>query len=265
MASKVALGASPGGRLKTFFGRSVRRPRVSAGRRIFAVGDIHGRSDLLEQILEQIVDKAADHTASNVLVFLGDYIDRGANSKGVIERLTSLDLTQWELIFLRGNHDQALMDFLEEPATYGAWRGFGAAETLLSYGVRPPQFYDEGAFAAARDELLEKCPDRHIEFLSSLRYLYEDGDYLFVHAGIRPGVALHKQSERDLLWIRDDFLEFDGLTDRVVVHGHTPSQHPVRRPNRLCVDTGAYITNRLTAVVLEGDEGSFLSTVPPGV
>jgi serine/threonine protein phosphatase 1 len=259
MTFKVALGASSGGRLKRLFGPRVRRPCIVSGRRVFAIGDIHGRNDLLELMLDKIRDNAAANPARNALIFLGDYIDRGPDSRAVVQNLLALKLTDWELVFLRGNHEQAFLDFLEDPASYRAWRGYGAPETLLSYGVRPPRFDGDKDFVAARDELLLKCPVAHIDFFKSLRYMYEEGDYLFVHAGIRPGVALHRQSERDLLWIRDEFLEFEGLTDRVIIHGHTPSERPVRKANRLCLDTGAYITGRLTAVVLEGDEGSFLS------
>ncbi len=259
MAIKVALGDARSGWLRKLLGQETRAPMMSEGRRVFAIGDIHGRNDLLCRLLERIDRSRKTAQADDVFVFLGDYIDRGSDSKGVIETLLSLP-SHWRTIFLRGNHDQSLLDFLDDPALYRTWRNYGAPETLLSYGVHPPRFDDDKAFVLARDQLVEKCPTSHLQFLRSLQLMHEEEDYLFVHAGVRPGLPLHQQCEQDLLWIRDDFLMSDHLSDKVVVHGHTPSDRPIRRPNRLGLDTGAHATGCLTAAVLERDTIVFLST-----
>lgn len=230
------------------------------GARLYAVGDVHGRDDLLQRLLHAIAADAAESNAQKSIVFLGDYVDRGPQSKEVVERLIGLDLPDWRIVRLRGNHDQAVLDFIATPSFYRVWRNFGAADTLLSYGVKPPRFDDENAFIEARGEFVAKCPRAHLEFLNNLDYSYELGDYFFVHAGVRPGISLNRQSPEDMMWIRDDFLMSNQRFEKVVVHGHTPADGPVVRPNRIGVDTGAYATNRLTAAVLHGKERKFLST-----
>lgn len=235
-------------------------PKVPQGTRVYAVGDIHGRLDLLEQLLRQIEDHAAGRGRKNTLVFLGDYVDRGLQSKGVIDRLLNPGFPDWEIVCLRGNHDQAVLDFVDDPNIYRTWKELGGVETLLSYGVMPPRFDDQAVFGEARDDFLRKCPPPHLTFLHGLRFFHMAGDYMFVHAGVRPGVALNSQSPQDMMWIRDEFLLSDLRLDKVVVHGHSPNERPVVRPNRIGIDTGAYATNCLTAVVLEGEERSFLTT-----
>lgn len=261
MTSNMAVVNKEADWLQRLLGRNTRPPAVPAGRRVFAVGDIHGRRDLLDRLTGQIrtYGKTAG-PAQNTLIFLGDYIDRGPHSKGVIAYLLELDLPGWEIVFLRGNHDQSLLDFLDDANLYRAWRNFGGAETLLSYGVMPPRFDDEKAFARARDELAQMCPPAHLRFFRDLKNLHQEGDYLFVHAGIRPGIPIERQVPEDLLWIRDDFLLSNRLSSRVVVHGHTPAPSPVRRRNRICLDTGAHATGCLTAAVLEGEGCTFLAT-----
>jgi serine/threonine protein phosphatase 1 len=167
----------------------------------------------------------------------------------------------WDVVCLRGNHDQAVLDFLDDPDFYRAWRDLGAAETLLSYGVIPPRFDNEEAFTEARDDLRRKCPESHLEFLRGLPLFHIVGDYMFVHAGVRPGIALDRQSPEDIMWIRDEFLFSDLRLDKVIVHGHSPSERPVLRANRIGVDTGAYATDCLTAVILDGEECTILSTI----
>ncbi len=214
------------------------------GKRIFAVGDIHGRFDLLTELMGKIREYArAAGAARNSLVFLGDYIDRGPQSKEVVAFLSSLSLPGWEASFLRGNHDQAFLDFLNDPSSYRAWRSFGAPETLLGYGVLPPRFDDESAFAKARDELARNCPPQHLQFFHGLEDSHEEGDYLFVHAGIRPGIPLNRQVREDLLWIREEFLLSDRLFDKIIVHGphsdRKPRQAPQPdRPRHGCVCDG---------------------------
>ena len=258
---KVSMVNPRAGWLDRLLGQETRLPAIPAGRRIFAIGDVHGRLDLLEKLIGQVRDYAAARApAQNALVLLGDYIDRGPHSKGVIDYLLALDIPGWQITFLRGNHDKAFLDFLGDANFYRAWRNFGAPETLLSYGVVPPRFDDENAFAKARDELAEKTPQSHLNFLAGLKDMHEEGDYLFVHAGIRPGIPLDRQMQEDLLWIRDDFLLSSRLTDKIVVHGHTPTMNPVKRPNRIGLDTGAHATGCLTAAVLEGESCTFLAT-----
>jgi len=244
-----------------------KKPGVGAGRRVFAVGDIHGRCDLLEYLVERMMERAALPRAGhvdNVLVFLGDYIDRGPDSRGVIEHLMALEnrLPGWGLVFVRGNHDQTLLDFLEAPEIYRAWRHYGAAQTLLSYGVMPPRFDDAADFQRARDEFARNCPLSHIEFFARTVLRHSEGDYLFVHAGIRPGIRLDRQSPEDLMQIRDDFLFSRRRFEKIVVHGHTPNDEPVELGNRIGIDTGAHATGVLTALVLEGENRSFLRTGP---
>jgi serine/threonine protein phosphatase 1 len=251
------------GWLQRLLGQASKPAAVPAGRRVYAVGDVHGRRDLLDKLLGRIKAHAAGAPpAKNVLIMLGDYIDRGADSKGVVERLLHLDLPGWDTVCLRGNHDQALLDFIGDPNFYRAWRSYGAPETLLSYGVKPPLFDDETEFSKARDALAAAFPPTHLGFLHGLANTHEEGDYFFVHAGVRPGIALDRQVPDDLLWIRDDFLNSSRSFGKVVVHGHTPTEKPVRRSNRLGLDTGAHATGCLTAAVLEGETCTFLSTVP---
>jgi len=236
------------------------KPAVGMGKRLFAVGDIHGRHDLLDALLKLISRQiAAAPPADNILVFLGDYVDRGPASRAVIERLCGLERkTGWRCVFLRGNHDQAILEFLQDPSYYSAWRGYGGAETLLSYGVMPPRFENASDFTRAWNDFSSKFPPHHLEFVRGLKYSHVEDDYLFVHAGIRPGVALADQAPHDLMWIRESFLSHRGRFEKMVVHGHTPAPAPVMLPNRICVDTGAHATGRLTALVLEDKKRTFL-------
>ncbi len=236
---------------------------VPRGVRVYAVGDVHGRFDLLEQLLGQI-ERDAEGAADLVkyVVFLGDYVDRGPQSRLVIERLAGPPLPGFGAIHLRGNHEAAMLDFLADVQIGGAWIAYGGNATMASYGVvppaedAPPEFLEE-----ARQQLLAALPDHHLAFLKRLRNSIAIGDYLFVHAGIKPGVPLDRQAESDLLWIRREFLHSTADHGKVVVHGHTIAEQPEVRSNRIGIDTGAFATNRLTALVLEGTERRFLCTV----
>jgi len=235
--------------------------QLGPGQRVYAVGDIHGRADLLDRLLAKIEAHAKQHPIpGKTLVFLGDYVDRGKESKGVVSRLQALNWPGWKFVFLRGNHDQAVLDFLGDPRFYRAWRPFGAAETLLSYGVMPPRFEREAEFAKACNELAAKLPPEHMEFLQNLELSYTQGDYYFCHAGVRPGIPLEEQVAQDLLWIRDEFLYHRRPFGKMVVHGHTPTPKPTKTEVRIGVDTGAHATHCLTAVVIEGKHTSFLQT-----
>lgn len=247
------------GWLKRLLNKERQAPAVPNGARIYAIGDIHGRMDLLERMLARIETDADQQDRNNSLIFLGDYVDRGPQSKDVVDCLAHLNWPGWDIVYLRGNHDQAVLDFLQDANFYRAWREFGAAETLLSYGVKPPRFDDEDAFVEARNDFATKCPPDHLDFLNTLKYFHTIGDYMFVHAGVRPGIALDRQSPEDLMWIREVFLLSDRKLDKIIVHGHTPTERPVRRANRIGVDTGAYATGCLTSVVLEGEDCTFLT------
>jgi diadenosine tetraphosphatase ApaH/serine/threonine PP2A family protein phosphatase len=229
---------------------------------VYAVGDIHGRADLLAALLHQIeADAQAAEAKTRTLVFLGDYVDRGPNVRGVIETLLAGLPQGFETHFLKGNHEALLLDFLRDPATLEAWFLNDGDTTMASYGVDTDALYRARARPAEwRDAFAAALPDAHLRFFRGLELSVSRGDYLFVHAGIRPGVPLAAQTESDLVWIRRPFLDWNEPFEKCVVHGHTPGHELVTRANRICVDTGACFTGRLTAVRLEGANRSFLQT-----
>ena len=240
-------------------------PTVPEGRRVYAVGDIHGRADLLERLLLDIHKDALGGSFRDrpILVFLGDYIDRGFQSKDVIDLLLGDLVSPFETYFLKGNHEAAMLQFLAEPEIGPRWAEFGGAETLVSYGVRPPRMRtSKEEWAIASEELNRVLPPEHLDFLLRLQLSVRIGDYLFVHAGVRPGVDLAEQSENDLLWIREEFLNDKRPLEAVVVHGHTPAPRPHRDSRRVGIDTGAYLSGRLTAARFEHDSVDFMSTGP---
>jgi serine/threonine protein phosphatase 1 len=225
---------------------------------VIAIGDIHGRLDLLEPLLARIERRAAMLPgARHIVVSLGDLIDRGPDSAGVIERL--MDGVQGcELVVLKGNHEDALLGFLDDKPIGDAWRNFFGAEAFLqSYGIAGRQnFRVEKAASRLREDLLAAMPLAHIDFLRDLRTSYEIGDYLFVHAGVRPGVPLAQQEERDLVWIRDEFLHSKQRFEKKIVHGHTPVRKPDFNRNRINLDTKAYASGNLTAALFEGTDAT---------
>jgi serine/threonine protein phosphatase 1 len=238
-------------------------PRTPEGCRIYAVGDIHGHADLLDRMLG-IIGKDLDRypPAGRVItVFLGDYVDRGPASRDVIDRLIGLRERGEDVVLLKGNHEVLFEGFLksenDDDDNYLCLNG-GMA-TLSSYGVKSAGG-GRAALDAMRHLALAAVPDEHKRFLASLSLSARFGDYFFVHAGVRPGVPLEEQSPDDLLWIRGEFLRHSGSFGAVVVHGHTPVDAPVRLPNRIGIDTGAFFTGRLTSAVLEGESVRFLST-----
>ena len=186
-----------------------------------------------------------------IVVFIGDYIDRGPASREVLDLLLGYERTK-ETIFLKGNHETFVHRFLSKPAVLDEWRLYGGLETLVSYGLKPsinPGVPEQRQLAK---ELEKSTPERHLEFLDSLNLSFNCGDFLFVHAGIRPGVPIRKQKEEDLLWIREEFLSCEQRFEKFVVHGHTPVRTPDVRSNRINIDTGAFATGRLTCIVIEG-------------
>jgi serine/threonine protein phosphatase 1 len=234
------------------------RPSTPAGKRIYAVGDIHGRADLLSELFGRIdEDLKARPTIDSVQVFLGDYIDRGPNSRQVIDLLIGRRRRR-NVLFLKGNHEDCALRFLSDPTVLPAWQSIGGVHTLLSYGVMPARGEDPESQQKVATALREAMPDSHRRFIGGLLLSFTCGDFFFVHAGVRPGVALQRQSQRDLLWIRDDFLLHEEDFGKVVVHGHTAIYKPDIRSNRINIDTGAYATGQLTCLVLEGDSVTFL-------
>lgn len=249
-------------RLKGAFGGAAEEVGLPPGLRVYAIGDIHGRDDLLAALHERIeADAKAGPVERDILIYLGDYVDRGLQSKQVLDRLTGNRLAGFEHIFLKGNHEQALLQFLRDPAFGKTWKYYGALETLHSYGINELTLTDDPtAFERAREHFADVLPEAHRHFLETLQASAEFGGYFFAHAGVRPGISLSRQIEEDLLWIRDDFLRSSASFGKVVVHGHTPGEEVVVRRNRIGIDTGAYMTGVLTALVLEGDEKRFIQT-----
>ncbi len=227
-------------------------PRVPGGALVWAIGDVHGRDDLLGPLLEHILDDFRSSACeAPVLIGLGDYVDRGPNSRAVIDRLLEVQMSGVDCIFLMGNHEEALLTFLSEPQMGPSWAQFGGRETLWSYGVSPPtSAADAEAWRMTASAFADALPAGHLAFLQALALSQEIGDYIFVHAGVRPGLPMESQSRQDLLWIRHAFLDHRGPFPKVVVHGHTPMERVVVTPYRIGVDTGAYATSRLSAVRL---------------
>ena len=234
--------------------------KIPDGLRVFAFGDVHGRSDLLAELIRRIENELAmSPGAESILIGLGDYVDRGADSKGVLDLLVSRELPL-EVRPLKGNHEAMFEDFLEEPAEFGGhWFRNGGWETVRSYGVDcVPIVTPPSRFVRIRDELVEKMPTSHLSFIEALPLTASYGDYFFVHAGARPGVALSEASEDDALWIRGGFSDRDDPFEQIVVHGHTPTELVFVGQYRINLDTGAYATGRLTCLVLEGHMRRFI-------
>jgi len=234
------------------------KPRVPEGVRVYAIGDIHGRADLLAEVFERIdTDRRLRPIRVSIEVLLGDYIDRGPNSREVLDLLVARKRA-FSSVFLKGNHEAFLANFPTDPSILEDWQRLGGLETLRSYGVAPsinPDVAARARLAAALDQAL---PESHREFLARLELSFTCGDFLFVHAGVRPGIPLAKQREEDLLWIREDFLTSEDDFGKIVVHGHTPVLQPEIRRNRINIDTGAYATGRLTCLKLEGTSIDFI-------
>jgi len=254
----------------TFFGRAFEslsgnsEPSGPDGYRAYAVGDVHGRIDLLEELLAKIeADIGARRKRETFVIFLGDLIDRGPDSAAVVERLRTYSPGDATVIFLCGNHEEVMLRVVagERGGLLADWLKFGGAECLLSYGLDPAALTIK-AEGDALDAIKAAVPQAHADFLGSFADTLRFGDYLFVHAGIRPGLAVAEQSQADLRWIREPFLDDTKDHGFVVVHGHTISSKVEVRANRIGLDTGAYRTGTLTALAIEGSERWFLDTAP---
>jgi len=236
-----------------------RPPKVPRNTRVYAIGDLHGRVDLLDAVILQIDADLALYPASRAMqIFLGDYVDRGPASREVVDRLIEHSRAH-ETIFLKGNHESFLIEFLHNPNVLEDWRQFGGLETLVSYGLSPSLNPSEAERRHLSTALAGELPESHRQFLAALKPSFACGDFLFVHAGVRPGVPLAQQKEEDLLWIRDEFLACEDDFGKLVVHGHTPVREPEVRTNRVNIDTGAFATGRLTCLIIEDDKMLFMT------
>jgi len=254
-------------RLKGMFGGKraaapiARGPAVPAGERVYAIGDVHGRLDLLEELLDRIdADDAARGAAKTTIVFLGDLVDRGPQSRQVIDHVITRDWKGRAVRHLQGNHEEVfLLALTGDPEAVRYWTRIGGNEAMMSYGV-PGELLARGTSLAIGEDFIPRVPRDHILFLNRMTDHVTIGDYAFVHAGVRPGVALEKQKPSDLRWIRDEFLDHEGDHGAVIVHGHTITEDVEEYPNRIGIDTGAFSSGRLTALGLEGAERWYLQT-----
>lgn len=227
-------------------------------RRVFAIGDIHGCDDLLEALIEGIDVITRNDPHPPIIVFLGDYVDRGPSSRQVIDRLIAMTSGGRKARFICGNHEEAMLRFLGDMEGGLAWPGYGGRATMASYGVTCPE--DEqnlDAWRTTQAKLKEAIPAEHMKFLWGLEDKVELGGYLFVHAGLRPEKPITAQTQRDLRWIREPFLSDPRPFSHVVVHGHTPASDPHSDQRRIGLDTWAYKTGVLTAVELKRDRRRF--------
>ena len=235
------------------------------GVRVYAIGDIHGRSDLLERQHALIeADFAANRVPKVHLIYLGDYIDRGPNSHAVLEILAQI-LAQGtsdivEITLLRGNHEELLLRFLGDDSVGPSWCELGGLQTLRSYGIDVGKVLAESGYGGLSARFKEKLPAHHLRLLTRLKTFFAIGNYFFCHAGVRPGIPLELQNPRDLLWIREKFLDATEDFGKIIVHGHSPVDQPDFRNNRINIDTCAYATGRLTCLVLEGNVCRIIST-----
>lgn len=251
-------------KIRNLLGRapSARPPELPAGQRVYAIGDIHGRLDLFERLIEAIERDDSQRAAAQpgnsrgLVILLGDLIDRGPDSAGVIARAREL-ARQREVEFIQGNHEEMLLVSREKLDAFRSFLKFGGRETILSYGM-DPDFVREAELEDLHGAAMEAIPQQDFDFIDGFQKMIRLGDYIFVHAGVRPGTPLENQLGHDCRWIREPFLSHSGEFGGFVVHGHTITEEPDVRGNRVGIDTGAYMHGRLTAIALEGSERWFI-------
>lgn len=241
-----------GGKLRSF--------RMPENERAYAIGDIHGRLDLLRILLGKIEQHSVDHPcAREYIIFLGDLIDRGPDSRGVIDLLLRARPYLPNPVFIAGNHEEMLLRVLSDDVGHiHDWLSFGGAEFAESYGLDAKKLYAMDSRQVC-EVICQAVPAEHLDFLSGFADSFAVGDYFFTHAGVRPGIPLTEQSTEDLHWIREDFLDSPARFPAMIVHGHTIAPAPEERPNRIGIDTGAYRNGVLTALCVEGETRQFLS------
>jgi serine/threonine protein phosphatase 1 len=236
---------------------------IPAGQRVYAVGDIHGRLDLFEALIAAIeADDAANGSAETTVILLGDLVDRGPDSAGVVARARAWQ-GERSVRILAGNHEEMFLASFEKAETLKHFLRFGGKETVLSYGI-DPHAYLTASVEEVQAMMHEAVPPEERAYLETFEDMIAIGDYLFVHAGIAPEVPLEEQKQRDLRWIREPFLSHTAPFGKVIVHGHTISDEPQDRGNRIGIDTGAYTSGRLTALVLEGESRRYLVATDDG-
>jgi len=237
--------------------RVTRQRRLPDGIRVYAVGDIHGRADLLKEVFTLIeADLACSPVRRAIEIYLGDYIDRGPHSGSTLDLLIERGRLR-EAVFLKGNHEAYFLEVLGDPTKLAGWKQFGGLQTLMSYGIQPSLNPDAAEQVELVRKLTQAVPAGHLDFLRSLKPTFVCGDFFFVHAGVRPGIPLKEQQESDLLWIRDEFLDSKKNFGKFIIHGHTPVREPDFRSNRANIDTGAYATGNLTLLRIQ--ESSMLA------
>jgi serine/threonine protein phosphatase 1 len=237
-----------------------RRASLPTGLRIYAIGDVHGCLDLLDELLARIRADIARRPVEKLLyVFLGDYVDRGPASRQTIDRLIEHGKTS-ETVFLKGNHELLAIKCLSDPTLFDQWQRLGGLETLVSYGVRPESPASAKQVVALQSAFHHALPQAHLRFFRDLQNSFVCGDFFFVHAGVKPDVELSQQKENDLVWIRGEFLSSNRDFGKIIVHGHTPTREVEVRPNRINIDTGAFATGRLTCLVIEDATLSVIDT-----
>ncbi len=231
------------------------------GLRVYAIGDIHGQFTLLDRLQAMISGDIAENPASrHTIIYLGDYVDRGPQSYEVIERLSTHRVEGAEALFLKGNHEEFFVNFLEDHTTGDAWLLNGGDDTLQSYGVSEQQYLNTSDYRGAQEVLRTRIPAKHIEFFNNLALSHRIGSLFFAHAGVNPDMPLDAQRPKDLMWIRHKFIDSTRDLGVLVIHGHTPRPAPEVTPYRINVDTHAWHTGHLTAVVLENGRLRFLNT-----
>ena len=237
-----------------------RPPSLPPGVRIYAVGDIHGCLDLLDELLARINDDMSSRPAVRPLsIFLGDYIDRGPSSRETIDRLIEHAGAN-ESVFLKGNHEQIAISSLRDRGLFERWMRLGGLETLMSYGITPGASSDDRQTVRLQAAFHDALPQSHFRFFRDLQSSFACGDYFFAHAGVKPDIPLSQQKESDLLWIRQEFLSSRDDFGKIIIHGHTPTREIEVGPNRVNVDTGAFATGRLTCLVIDESSLSLIDT-----
>ena len=233
---------------------------MPSGVRIYAVGDIHGCLDLLDELLARINDDMSSRPAVRPLsIFLGDYIDRGPSSRETIDRLIA-HAEKNESVFLKGNHEQIAISCLRDRGLFERWMRLGGLETLRSYGITPGAPSDDKQIVRLQAAFHEALPQSHFRFFRDLQSSFACGDYFFAHAGVKPDIPLSQQKESDLLWIRQEFLSSRDDFGKIIIHGHTPARDIEVGPNRVNIDTGAFATGRLTCLVIDESSLSLIDT-----
>lgn len=233
---------------------------IPDGQRVYCIGDIHGCADLLLELQTRVMQDASGYRGNKTIVYLGDYIDRGDDSKQVIDILLSQPQADIHSVYLKGNHEQAMLDFMIDPQATVSWLAYGGRETLNSYGIAVGHIPTKRELPLLAEKLHRQLPDSHKLFLQDGLLSWQCGSYYFVHAGIRPGVALEKQRPEDQMWIRGEFLQSNKNHGAIIVHGHSITMEVELLSNRIGIDTGAFATGILSCLVLEGNEQRLLQT-----